>query len=186
MMGTKDWIATTGGPHLLIPEEQLRHWRGSEGWFDHRDPADQSDYARACRVTTWLGSIPCHDGTAVVLSGDVGDIAWYPTAQGYEGFLVQWLGVDDERLIEPALHSGDMRKLLDSSDVEQLEFDTGLSAAMWLIDASNPGSDLIGPNQVLRLRPDRYLARAAYWESPGLIIVVRQLSWRGPVVRDDR
>ncbi|RZN32631.1 hypothetical protein CWO90_12950 [Bradyrhizobium sp. Leo121] len=70
---TRTWTATTGGPHLLIADEQLRYWRGIEGWRDHRDPADQSDYARACRVTTWLGLIACHHGSAVVLSGPISD-----------------------------------------------------------------------------------------------------------------
>ena len=54
----------------------MPHWRGIEGWFDHQNPADQSDYARACRVEDWIGNILCHTGSAFVMSGDVGPIAW--------------------------------------------------------------------------------------------------------------
>jgi len=175
MIRTHNWIATTGGPHLLIADEQLPHWRGIEGWRDHRDPADQSDYARACRVPTWLGSVACHHGSAVVLSGDAGDIAWYSNGQGNGGFLVQWLGVDDERLIEPALHTPQLRDILESSDAERLEFETGSSGAMWLIDASDRGCDLRGNHQSLALRPGRYLEKAAYYRPDRLSIVVREI-----------
>jgi len=175
MIRTHNWITTTGGPHLLIADELLLHWQGVEGWRDHRDPADQSDYARACRVTTWLGSITCHQGNAVVLSGDVGDISWYSNGQGDGGSLVQWIGVDDERLIEPALHRPQLRDMLESSDAERLQFEMGASGTMWLMDASNRGSDLRDNHQALALRPGSYLATAAYYCSAELSIVVREI-----------
>jgi hypothetical protein len=87
-----------------------------EGWTDHADPADQSDYARACRVTIWLGSIVCRGGVAVVLSGDVGDVAWYADDQDDRGFLVQWIAVNDERLIGPALKAPTLRSDPESVD----------------------------------------------------------------------
>jgi hypothetical protein len=181
-MRTHTWISTTGGPHLLIADEQLTHWRGIEGWRDHRDPTDQSDYARACRVRTWLGSIACHQASAVVLSGDHGDMAWYPDGQDARGggFLVQWLGVNAESLIEPTLRTPLLRDLLESPNAERLEFETGSSGAMWLIDASDRGDDLRSEHQVLALRPGSYLARAAYYCSSELMIVVREICWVGP------
>ncbi|WP_354065955.1 Imm21 family immunity protein [Bradyrhizobium sp. RT6a] len=181
MLRTHNWITTTGGPHLLIADEQLPHWRGIEGWRGHEDPADQSDYARACRVRTWLGSIACYQGSAVVLSGDAGDIAWCSSGHRDRGFLVQWLGVDDERLIEPALQSPQLRNLLKRSNAERLEFGTGASGAMWLLDASDRGDDLRSKHQVLALRPGSYLARAACYRSAGLAIVVREICWIGPL-----
>jgi hypothetical protein len=186
MMLKHNWITTTGGPHLLIADEQLPYWRGTEEWRDHEDPTDQSDYARACRVKTWLGSIACHQGSAVVLSGEVGDIAWYSSGQSDTGFLVQWLGVDDERLIEPALRSPQLRGTLKSSNAECLEFETGPSGAMSLIDASDKGDDLRGEHQVLTLRPGRYLARAAHYQSVRLSIVVREVCWVRPLSREVR
>ncbi len=177
-MRTRTWITTTGGPHLLIADEQLPFWQGIERWRDQRDQTDQSDYARACRITTWLGLIPCHQGNAVVLSGDGGDIAWFSDGQGDRGFLVQWLGVDDERLIEPALHTTELRDQLESPNAERLEFETGASGAMWLIDASDRG--LRSNREALTLRPGNYLARAAYYRSTVLAIVVREICWIRP------
>jgi Immunity protein 21 len=104
------WISTTGGPHLLLPEELLPYWRGIDGWNDHRDPSDKSDYARACRVNSWLGLIPCHTGQALVLSGDVGMIAWIPNAHQEGGMLVQWIAVDDEANIVDAAWQPGTRK----------------------------------------------------------------------------
>jgi hypothetical protein len=112
-----------------------------------------------------------------VLSGDAGDMAWYSDGQGGRGFLVQWLGVDDERLIEPALHTPQLRDHLESSNAERIEFETGASGAMWLIDASDRGYDPRSNHQALALRPGIYLARAAYYRSTGLAIVVREICW---------
>jgi hypothetical protein len=115
-----------------------------------------------------------------VLSGDAGDMAWYSNGQDERGFLVQWLGVDDEQLIEPALHTPELRDNLESSSAERLEFETGASGAMWLIDASDPGGDLRNNHQLLTLRPGRWLAGAAYYRSTGLAIVVREICWISP------
>lgn len=180
MTRTGTWIETTGGPHLLIPFEKLPFWRGIEGWRNHQGPEDQSDYARACRVNTWLGSIVCGDGAAIVFSGDVGDVAWYASDRGDRGHFVQWLGVDDERLIDLALRAPQLRDDLCGADAERLEFKTGTSGVMWLIDASDPGDDLQGNHLTVVLRPGKYLARAVHYESVGLAIVVREIRWMSP------
>ncbi|WP_315778343.1 MULTISPECIES: Imm21 family immunity protein [unclassified Bradyrhizobium] len=177
MSRTRTWIETTRGPHVLIPAEQLSRWRGIEGWSSHEDPEDQSDYARACRATGWLGSIVCGNGAAVILSGDAGDVAWYADDREDRGVLVQWIGVDDERPIEPALRAPQLRADLDGPDAERLEFETGASGVMYLIDSADRGDDLRSHHLTLALRPGRYLARAAYQHSTGLAIVVREIGW---------
>ena len=170
------WIETTGGPHLLIAEELLAYWRGIDGWRNHRDPTDRSDYSRACRITTWLGPIACHDGTALVLSGDVGPIAWTPNPSESGGYLLQWLGVDDESLIEAILQSDETANLLNMPDAEELNFTTGSSGKLRLIDASEAGNNLRDATEVLALRPGNYRIRAAYVNKPNVMIVVRQIS----------
>jgi hypothetical protein len=85
------------------------------------------------------------------LSGEAADIAWFPSDSGDGGFLVQWLGVDDERLIEPVLRSTALKCLLESSTAELLEFETGFSGTMWLIDAAECGAELRGGHEVLPL-----------------------------------
>lgn len=167
------WIDTNGGPHLLLAEEQLGDWRGVEGY---RDRADLSDYARACRITSWIGTITCGTGVALVLSGDVGPIAWIPNAAGHGGFLVQWIGVDDEQQIETALRSEELAKLLLSPEAETVEFDAGTTGMMRLFDSTDPGDNMRGDSQVLSLRPGRYRMRAVYHESQEIMIVVREIS----------
>ena len=169
---------------MLLAEELLHHWRGVEGWFDHTDPRDKSDYARACRVNGWLGTISCHNGTAVVFSGDVGMIAWMPNPIDDSGFLVQWLGIDDEESIEPALRSEAVASLLGSPDAETLEFETGPSGKMRLFDSAYMGDDVFGSqlrpklidSELLRLKPGRHLMRANYFKSETIMMVVREIS----------
>jgi hypothetical protein len=164
-------IGTTGGPHLLLAEELLSYWRGTEGWHDHRDPSDNSDFARACRVNSWLGLIPCHTGQALVLSGDVGMIAWIPGNQG--GMLVQWIGINDEANIADALGSRELANVLDNAAAEQIVFSTPSSGVLRLFDAADRG-DMLHSSEVLRLAPGDYCVQAGYLETPGLMIVVRR------------
>jgi Immunity protein 21 len=132
------WLDTLGGPHLLIAEELLQQWRGSVGWHGG-DRSDKSDYARACSIDTWLGEISSGLGAALVLAGDVGPIAWLPNPRNDGGFLVQWLGIDAEDDIESALTSREMADLLASENIEEIEFSTGSSGLMRLIDSVDPG-----------------------------------------------
>src|SRR5258706_13597929 len=102
MLKTNRWVDTGGGPHVLLPQELRANWRGTEGWISHFDPLDVSDYARACRITDWLGVLTCGEAQTLVLSGDVGPIAWFPRTPEH-GHLVQWIAADDEESIEAAL-----------------------------------------------------------------------------------
>jgi hypothetical protein len=114
-----------------------------------------------------------------VLSGDAGDIAWYSSDRDDRGFLVQWLGVDDERLVQLASNTQKLRDDLGSPKAEHLKFETGASGVMGLIDASDCGRDLRSDHQALAMRPGNYLATAAYYCSAGLAIVVREIRWVG-------
>jgi hypothetical protein len=111
-----------------------------------------------------------------VLSGDVGPIAWMPNAAGHGGFLVQWLGVDDEQQIESALQSEELARLLGSPDAETVEFHVGATGRMRLFDSADRGDDMSGDSLDLYLLPGRYRMRAAYYALPGLMIVVRDIS----------
>jgi len=170
------WIGTTGGPHLLLAEELLPYWRGIDGWKDHRDPSDESDYARACRVNSWLGLIPCHTGQALVLSGDVGMIAWIPSTHQRGGMLVQWIAVTDEASISDALGSPALANVLDDPAAEQIAFSTSSSGVLRLFDSSEQGDILQGASEVVCLVPGDYCVRAGYLKARSLAIVVRRFS----------
>jgi hypothetical protein len=173
--GKYRWVDTLGGPHLLISEEQLQYWRGEARWKSD-DRSDESDYVRACTVDTWLGEIPCHSATALVLAGDVGPIAWFPNTRNDGGFLVQWIGIDKEDDIESSLRTREMADLLASGNTEEIEFSTGASGLMRLIDSVDPGNELKSGSEAIELEPGRYRMRAAYFESASLSMVVRRIS----------
>ncbi len=170
------WTETLGGPHLLVAEELLGYWEGSKGWWDHRDPDDNSDYARACRVDGWLGRIPCGSGDALVLSGDVGPIAWFSGSHRQSGVLAQWIAADGESDVITAVLSGEALRALSHPDTEEIEFETGASGAMRLIDSVDSGSELMLPSQVVCLDPGAYVVRAAYFETSDLALVIRQMA----------
>ena len=167
---------THGGFHLLLADELLHYWRGIEGWHDHADPNDQSDYARASRISAYVGAIPCQAGTALVLGGEVGSIAWIPTSLREGGFLTQWLWADDEASIESVLKSASIANLLEDFGTETITFDTGRSGRMWLFDSAYSGTELPAGSERLELAPGRYRMRANYFDTQALGIVVRQIA----------
>ena len=169
-----NWIDTTGGPHLVLAEELLPYWRGIDGWKDHRDPSDQSDYARASRVESWLGLIPCHTGQALVLSGDSGKVAWIPDAQG--GTLVQPIFADDETRISDALGSPALAPVLEGPTAEHVVFSTSSSGVLRLFNSSERGDKLQDASDVMHLAPGNYRVRAGCFETKSLAIVVRRFS----------
>ena len=171
-----EWIETGGSPHLLVPEELLTKWRGIEGWSDHEDPSDESDYARACRITNWIGTVRCGDGAATVLAGDVGPIAWI-TADGLDGgYLVQWLGIDDEADILPALSSKALEEAFARETAEQGTLETGVSGKLRLIDSADIGTDLVQPNRSISLKPGSYFIHAGYFDTETVMMIVRKLA----------
>jgi len=173
MRAGSNWVDTYGGPHLLLAEELLPYWHGAKDWRNHLDPLDDSDYARACRITGWLGVVPCGPSTALVLSGDVGRIAWFADAHR-GGHLVQCIAANDEKDIETAIRSGEIANLLRSS-TEVAEFSTGISGNMWLFDSALPGSDLESNCEVLELEPGRYRVLAEGLESKSFTVIIRHI-----------
>jgi len=165
------WIYTSGGPHLLLAEELLPFWRGIEGWRDHRDPCDASDYARACRVNSWLGVIPCHTGEALVLSGEAGRIAWIPNVYQDGGILVQLIAVNDEASIANVLAGKEVADVLDGPRAEEVEFSASASGILRLFDSSETGDKLQSANEIVRLPPGRYRVRAGYFKTRSITIV---------------
>lgn len=170
------WIETTGGPHLLIAEELLIGWRGVEGWRDHEDPDDKSDYARACRVESWLGLIPCGAGEVVVFSGEAGPIAWFDDEKNDSGVFIQWVGADSDAQIAAAVRSGAVLRCLTQDNAEDIAFSAGASGRLRLMDSSDVGADPIDSALTIDLQPGRYRLRAGYFETESLMLVVRALT----------
>ena len=100
-----------------------------------------------------------------------------PAVNGEFGYLVQWIGVDDEKGIHLVLSSDALAPLLRISPMpKQLSFRRGFHGAVRLLDSAELGSDLRRDSQLLALLPGSYQVRAAYFEINGIMIVVREIS----------
>jgi hypothetical protein len=171
----RKWVDTTGGPLLLLPEELLPSWRGIEGWFDHTDIRDTSDYARACRVEAWLGRIACGKGKGMVLAGDPGMVTWFPNGNRDGGLLVQWLWAPDEEAIVSAIGSREVADLLAGSAEEEVSFSTGPSGRLMVFDSSCSGDCLENDSLAIELAPGAYQARAFVFKTKPVAVVIRAI-----------
>jgi len=113
------WVDTHGGPFILVAESLLPSWRGTEGWSYETHGDDDSDYSKACDVIDWIERIGCGEGEAYVLGGDIGSVSWITDDGLVGGYIVQWIGIDDESSILPALQSDDLRAQLTGDDAER-------------------------------------------------------------------
>lgn len=89
------WVASRGGPLLLMPGELLPSWGGIKPppdgrsitatfrWGSPDDPA--SDYDRACDVDGYLGLIDVGDGQGLILGGEPDVTAWHAFAASGDG-----------------------------------------------------------------------------------------------------
>jgi hypothetical protein len=169
------WIDTVGGPHILAPIECLGSWGGIEGFAD-LGPDDGSDYARACKVKGWLGKIPSGaNSEVVVLSGDVGSVAWFRNADGDGGLLVQWLGCDGEQAILALLSGWEALGPKERIFAEALKFDTGKSGTLMLFDATVRGSEIASSGLKLDLPPGHYEMRAVLFKTDNCEVVLREI-----------
>lgn len=170
-----EWIDTEGGPFLLLAEKSLSSWRGTEGWTFETHGEDVSDYGRACGISDWIGPIRCGDDTGYVLGGDIGPVSWINTEELNGGYLVQWLGVDDEAEILPALCSQKFEELVSGERAEHISIEIHEPGEMRVIQAAEIGDDLVAPSIPIKLRSGTYEATSVYLETTSLMIVVRRL-----------
>lgn len=167
------WIDTAGGVHLLIPIEELHSWRGIDGWIDG-GTEDDSDYARACRIGSWVGLIGCGNSEALVFSGDVGPVAWLPDSNLQDGSFLQWLGADSDEQILTFANSQSALDCLNEPGAESLEFATGRSGTLRLMSAADGIGQFQNPYRDINLRPGKYSVRCGYHSSQDLMLVVRR------------
>ena len=121
------WIATTGGPLVLIGRRQLPSWRGVP-----------DDYVRACDVQGFVGALPLADSQALVLGDEPMPTAVRPGPGGIV-LLVRWCYADGAQQV--ADHLAALRPAdLSSPD---LAVDLGDTSAR-LFDASLPGDRSAG------------------------------------------
>jgi hypothetical protein len=108
MKTTFNWVCSAGGPLIVAPAEIARYWRGVEGWSPsevQRDLADESvsDYARACGIDGYLGSLKVGHGEALILGDEPMQTAFIPRPGG--GTFVRWMYAVSEGGVLRALRS---------------------------------------------------------------------------------
>src|SRR5687767_11542320 len=92
------WIASNGGPLMLLERELLASWSGTEPSADSTAHEARfrldittapSDYDRACSVQGTTAIIPVGDRDALVLAGEPFETTWIPRSSS-AGEIVRW------------------------------------------------------------------------------------------------
>lgn len=103
-----EWISTTGGPLILMPNRLLPVWSGAPSEPDGSANDEsfaftESDYQRACAIKGDIGVIQVGDGEALVLAEEVLETTWHPMSDG--GILARWVFGDADETVEKYLRS---------------------------------------------------------------------------------
>jgi hypothetical protein len=144
------WIESNGGPLVVVDEEHLGQWLGTDG--NSAGGSDgESDYDRACRVDDYVAVIPTGRTKALVLGDEPHRTTWVKRPNG--GLFVRWVYSDSEESI---------RRSLDAQPIDSALSDNGLtfhvgSQGARLFDSADPGTDIQGENILLHLEPGEYV-----------------------------
>ena len=105
------WVATGGGPLIVVPVEIAHHWRGDEMIWPPTGNLEtiweavrkSSDYDRACGVEGYLGVLAVGPGTCLILGDEPMQTAFIPATGG--GLLVRWMYAEGEEEVLRAVES---------------------------------------------------------------------------------
>jgi hypothetical protein len=111
--GQREWIASLGGPLILLSSEFLPDWNGTFIYdADDEDfigSASGTDYERAGQVDDYVGVVPVGDGQGLILGDAPLQTCWWPLPP-IGGMFVRWRYSDSKENIEryfSLLHEGD-------------------------------------------------------------------------------
>ncbi len=162
------WIASTGGPLVVVPASAQPHWHGTGDYFTaNSDSDDWGDYGRACAVAGYAGLIPVGDARALVLADE-------PAATTYladRRTFVRWIHARSEadliRLVPQAIESAGWESVGAWVVMEPVE----------MFDSALAGADRkAGPRLTITVEPGTYQVRTAYVEpNPETAMVITQL-----------
>lgn len=153
------WVASHGGPLLLLPQVLLAQWTGIKPSRDENakttdfrwnsEQPEASDYDRACDVPGYTGVLRVADSWSLVIGDEPLPTRWI--RREYGGLLVRWnFGPSDaavERVIE---------ELPEGLPWEEEEVFEVTSSPLVLFDSAEPGQEVLGPHAVIELVPGRY------------------------------
>lgn len=103
-MSEFEYLASDGGPHLVLPKELSGEWKGSSGFLFLL--SSKNDYSRACAATTnqLMALLPVGHGQAIVL-GNPPLSAWGHSPEGWIDIynLQAWADTNTDALIKRAV-----------------------------------------------------------------------------------
>jgi hypothetical protein len=178
--GLSQWIASEGGPLLLLPADLLPLWEGVAppaaervivATFRALGPeASATDYERACDVADALGLLDIGPGQGLVLGDEPAQTAWWPLAAG--GLLVRWHYATSEAAVLAALRETPPTVFGPPACVLTVG-----PTPLILFDAALPGSEALrGEHLRLALPPGAYtVATADYRPDRALSLTVHRL-----------
>lgn len=154
-----NWVSGDGGPLILMEQQYLANWEGSDEPSNGRVIEANSrwvldvatDYDRACAIEDYLGLINVGKGKAIVLGGDEMSTTWVPLYKNNEGMLIRWIfGNSESEVVEFA------KFLLDEvGKDENIEF-TVEDSELVLFVAAESGNDKIYPRLKFSLSKGTY------------------------------
>jgi hypothetical protein len=168
-----EWVASGGGPLLVLPVDALPYWNGADEQESALIPSlkdgGDSDYARACSVQDWIGLISVGPSEGLILADEPLDTRWWRDPWGAT-YLLRWMYGDTPALVIQSL-----------ADLASAAFQrTGLvfrnaSDRVVLFDSAMPGTDILTPYSSIGLPRGAYNLDLTHFEPSDTtkMIVVR-------------
>jgi hypothetical protein len=157
-----DWVASGGGPLLVLSESGLPYWNGADEPGSGIIPATEdspTDYERACSVREWVGVIPVGPTEGLVLADEPLDTRWWCSYESGPMHLIRWVHGDSTSAVLEALPG------LDGSHLEPTGvLFTNKSERVVLFDSAMPGTDILTPYSSVTLAPGTYTVEIGEFE----------------------
>jgi hypothetical protein len=140
-MSDYEYLACDGGPHLVLPKELSRQWKGASSVLAVLSPS--SDYGRACATvaTQHMALLPVGTGQAMVLA-DPPLSAWGRSTEGWIDiyYLEAWADTNTDAMVKRAVEATPTSAMTDTGKTLTLK-EAGL---ILLFAGDKPGSTAYG------------------------------------------
>ena len=148
-MGSINWVASAGGPLIVVPVEIAHHWRGDEVAWPLSGGLEMiwaavrrdSDYGRACEIEGNLGMLEVGPGSCLILGDDPMQTTIIPSDGG--GLIVRWFHAESEDDVLHAVQSVPE----DAWESTTIKIQIGLGGLL-VFDSAYPGDGLpVSPSE---------------------------------------
>jgi|GEM_PF-2362004 len=160
-MSEFDYLACDGGPHLVLPRELSRQWKGAGSFLAVLSRS--GDYGRACAAVTnqHMALIPVGTGQAMVLA-DPPLSAWGRSPEGWIDiyYLEAWPDTNTDAMIKRAVAATPTKAMTDTGKVMSLK-EAGL---ILLFAGDKPGSTAYG-EYAIPIEPGTYRILEGHYQT---------------------